>query len=413
MKQLSIKQNMLWNSLGSLINLGCTWLISVLIVRLSTDYYTAGVYSLAISVYGIFSAVGQYRMYTYQISDVTNENTTGEYFTFRLITAILSIVLSLFYAVVTCSPSTLLAIALYAVYKALCLCLDVLHACDQRNNRMDVLGISLALQGVVSLVLFAIVFCLTQSLELTLIGMTVGVALVGLFYTYPQTRAFGPIQVGITLQKAKYLFIHCLPIVLAALAASATGYVPRQYLAAVMGEEALGIYASVAAPVAIIQMGASYIYNPLMGYFAQRYAAKDRSGFIKIFLLATFAIVLIGIVCAIVLQVAGRFLLVLVYGDSIAEYTYLLIPLVFLAFLTGYQWFINDLLISLRNFKSTFVGSLLPLLTVLVAMVPAVKFLGMNGITFASMAACLVSIAYMIFSLFKQLKDYFDTAEND
>ena len=83
---LSIKKNMLWNSIGSLCNLGCQWLISVLIVRLSTGYDAAGIYSLGISTYNIFGSIAQYRMYTYQVSDVKNENTTGEYLTFRLIT---------------------------------------------------------------------------------------------------------------------------------------------------------------------------------------------------------------------------------------------------------------------------------------------------------------------------------------
>ena len=76
---LSIRANMAWNAIGSIVNLGCQWLISILVVRLSTGFDDAGLYSLAVAIFGVFSPISQYRMYTIQISDTTGENTLGEY----------------------------------------------------------------------------------------------------------------------------------------------------------------------------------------------------------------------------------------------------------------------------------------------------------------------------------------------
>ena len=76
-KPLSIKQNMLWNSFGSITYLACQWLITILVVRLSSGYEAAGTLSLAMSVYNIFAPFAIYRMYTYQVSDVKRENTVG------------------------------------------------------------------------------------------------------------------------------------------------------------------------------------------------------------------------------------------------------------------------------------------------------------------------------------------------
>ncbi len=55
-KTLSVKQNMVWNMVGSAIGLACQWAISIIVVRLATDMESAGLYSLAVSVYGIFFA---------------------------------------------------------------------------------------------------------------------------------------------------------------------------------------------------------------------------------------------------------------------------------------------------------------------------------------------------------------------
>ena len=102
---LSMKRNMLWNSAGSFTNLLAQWLITVLVVRIASGYDAAGLYSLAVSVYGIFAPVAQYRMYTYQISDTRHENTVGEYFTLRVITNGIALVACFGYALLTCPLS--------------------------------------------------------------------------------------------------------------------------------------------------------------------------------------------------------------------------------------------------------------------------------------------------------------------
>lgn len=43
----------------------------------------------------------------------------------------------------------------------------------------------------------------------------------------------------------------------------------------------------------------------------------------------------------------------------------------FCAIITGVTWFVNDLLIALRNFRCTFIGSMVALGVSLAAMVPA------------------------------------------
>ncbi len=408
---LSIRRNMLWNSAGSLTNLGCQWLITILIVRLSDGYDAAGVYSLAMSVYGIFSQLAQYRTYTYQVSDVSGENSTGEYLAFRVFTCVVAMAFTMGYALLTCRPETLLAIFLYALYKMASLVIDVLHASDQQAHRMDYIGISLALQGVASVALFVLVFTTTHSLELTLLAMTLGIAVIGMAYDLPRSRRLTDIVPRISTEKARYLLVRCAPVVVAGIACSAAPSVPRQYLSSVMGDAALGIYASVAAPVALIQMGASYIYNPLLGYFSERFAARDARGFLRLLATAFLGIVAVGAVCAIGLEVLGAPLLSLVYGENIVEHLYLLQPLVFCAVVTGLMWFVNDLLIALRGFRATLVGSLVALAVSLLVMVPAVGALGMNGVTVANVLSCLSSAALMLVSLFWLVRAQFKGGE--
>lgn len=401
---LSMKRNMLWNSAGSFTNLLAQWLITVLVVRIASGYDAAGLYSLAVSVYGIFAPVAQYRMYTYQISDTRHENTVGEYFTLRVITNGIALVACFGYALLTCPLSAVPAIMLYGLFKSAALLIDVFHACDQRHYRMDYIGISLAMQGVSSLAIFALAFSLTQNLEITLALMSLALLVIGLVYDMPRSNGFEKLRLGITWRKTRYLLLKCLPIVIGALAMAAAVSAPRQYLFDAMGEAALGIYASVAAPVAIIQTGASYIYYPLIGYFADYYDRGEKRKLMGLLLRVTGGIALVGVVCAVLLELFGAPLLELFFANGIGQYAYLLIPMIASAMITAYVWFLNDLLIAVRDFRGNLIGSIVPLVVALVCMVPFVQWWGMNGVSFTAIASYLAAAVSMGASFLACLK---------
>lgn len=403
-KPLSMKRNMVWNTAGSMTSLVCQWLITVLVVRIAGGYEAAGVYSLAVSVFGIFSPVAQYRMYTYQISDTRGENTMGEYFTFRLLTDGIALVGCLAYALATCSLDAVPTIMIFGIYKSVSLLLDVLHACEQRHRRMDYLGISMILQGLSSLGLFALMFWLTKDLNVTLVVMTLGYVLIGVFYDLPRSQQFEKLKLGIPIPKAWHLLTYCAPIVVGALLVAAASSVPRQYLAFDMGEASLGIYASVAAPVAVVQNGASYVYYPLIGYFADYYAERNHRKLVGLFARVTGGITLVGILCAILLELFGVPLLELFFANNISEYAYLLTPMIVSAVIAAYLWFLSDLLIAIRDFRGNFVGNAVALVVSLVCMAPFVALWGMNGVSFTLAASSFVGALSMALSFALKLR---------
>ena len=145
-KQLSVKANMLWNSVGSMTYLACQWFVTIVVVRLSSGFDDAGLLSLAMSVVGIFSTFANFKMGTYQISDIKRENSLGEYMGFRCVTLVAAFVACMVYALFTCATYALVTIALFYAFKAIGLLIDILHCEDQVNRRMDYIGKSFMLQ---------------------------------------------------------------------------------------------------------------------------------------------------------------------------------------------------------------------------------------------------------------------------
>ena len=296
------------------------------------------------------------------------------------------------------------AIMLYGLFKSAALLIDVFHACDQRHYRMDYIGISLAMQGVSSLAIFALAFSLTQNLEITLALMSLALLVIGLVYDMPRSNGFEKLRLGITWRKTRYLLLKCLPIVIGALAMAAAVSAPRQYLFDAMGEATLGVYASVAAPVAIIQTGASYIYYPLIGYFADYYDRGEKRKLIGLLLRVTGGIALVGVACAVLLELFGAPILEMFFANNIGQYAYLLVPMIVSAMITAYVWFLNDLLIAVRDFRGNLIGSIVPLVVALACMVPFVQWWGMNGVSFTAIASYLAAAVSMGASFLACLK---------
>lgn len=403
-KPLSIKANMIWNSIGSLFYLGCQWLMTVLIVRLSSGYDDAGLLSLAMSVVGVFGTFANYKMGTYQISDIKHENDLGEYFGFRCMTLSAAFVACMVYAFVTCPPNAWVTVALFFIYKAVGLLIDVLHGLDQQNRRMDYIGKSFMMQGVALLLGFTAAYVLTRNLDIAIVAMTVLALLVLFLFDIPKANQFEKLTIRISRSKAFFFLKTSFPAVLASLAASALFTIPKQYLYFVFGDASLGIYSSVAAPALIIQMGAVYLYGPLLDIFPKLYFSGDRKGFRGLLAKTIIGIAAVGVVCAAVLEFVGAWALQLLFGESIAPYVYLLQPIILSTAMTAYLWFFGDLLITLRDFRGYFIGNVVAFLVVIPLSFVCVNAWDMNGVSFAGVAACFVGVCVLLAFLFKRLR---------
>lgn len=392
---LSMRENMLWNSAGSITYLACQWLVTVLIVRLSDGYNAAGLLSLASSVTGTFGTFANYKMGVYQISDIKHENTTSEYLGFRLITLGGSFIACIIYSLITCPLSSILTITLYFIFKAVGLVIDIMHGLDQVNRRMDFIGKSFILQGVSTLAAFTVVFGLTQSLDLAIMAMIAAAFGVLFLFDLPHSRTFESYGVHITAKKTFYLLKRSFSAVLASLACSAIYTAPKQLLLVMVSDAALGIYSSAAAPALVVQMGATYLYAPLLDVFARHHYERNKQEMLRLLKRTALGVIAIGIVCYIGAGLLGEWALCLLFGESIRPYAYLLQPVVVTSVATAFLWFFGDLLVALRSFRGYFLGNAIALASVVPLGVFCIQQWGMNGVSFAATAASFIGAATM------------------
>lgn len=392
-KQLSIKQNMLWNTSGSLAYLVCQWLITVLVVRLSDGYDAAGVLALGMAVSNIFSPIGYFKVRAFQVSDLNEEYSAGQYLAFRLLSTTVAFVCMTVYAAASCANDSIPAVVAYCVYSCVPIIADVYHGAAQQKNRLDVAGKDLTARGILSLAAFYVGMAVTHSLLVSLAAMTLVTGAVVLFYLPRSLKhIIGPYSLDFKRAKMMALFTACLPAAVALVFAGSIPAIPRQVLGAMFGASALGAYASVASPVVVVQMGAQYIYSPLLSSFAQCYLAKDTSGFLRLFAKVFVAIIVLAAVSLIGFACLGEWVLGLIYGDSIRAFSYLLLPLVCCTIYTAFLWFLGDLLVVVRDMKGNLACFSAAFVVCAACSYPMLAVFGLNGASYATMAGLIVGM---------------------
>lgn len=394
---LSTGKNIMWNSAGSMIRLACNWLITVLVIRLSHGFDAGGVLALAMSVANLVNPFADFRLRTIQVTDVHDDHTSGEYIGLRMLTTASAYLVGIIYAFLTCAPSALPAIALYLVQALSATFIEASHAICQRHSRMDYIGISYALQGVSNLLAFSLILNMTNTLEFAVLGMAVSTFAVGIIYSFPAAASFEPIAPSIKPAAAIKTLATLFPLVLAQVASSAVLTVPKQFLALEFGDAALGIYSAIAAPTVIVQMGASYLYTPMIRIFAERFNEDKRSA-LKLLRNVMLGIVGILMVASLGFLIAGEPVLVLIFGERIRGNISLIQPALVCTFATAIGWFLNDLLLSLRDYKASFLGNAIAAGVALLVTRPFVMLWQQNGVSLVGICAYATgAIVLMLF----------------
>jgi len=401
---VSIKSNLIWNSAGSTVYLALQWIITILVVRLSSGYDAAGQLSLAMSFAALFAPVALYKIRAYQISDVKHEFSSGEYVGFRIVTIGFSFIIVFFYALVVSNLSSIPVIVFFLLVKAVEVFVDVLHGVDQFYNRMDYIGQSLIIRGILSFLSFCLVLYYSNSVALAILSMFVVTFPVAILFDWRKSKQFENLKPVISFHVINSLSRVCLPSVLALFFSTAVVALPRQYLSYKFGDVPLGVYASVSNPLLLIQMGSSYLYQPFIVSLSKLFYGCAISAFKRQLSRISFGILAIAVVLSLFFLILGENVMVRLYGESISSGMYLMYPLLICTLLTAFVWFFSDVLILVRNLKGNLIGSLAGFVIMIPLTLLLVYYFDLNGASFAIIVAYFVTILIQLRYLVRTIR---------
>ena len=405
-KQLTIKQNVAWNTVGCLLYQGCQWLTTVIVVLLSQSYENSGTLAFAMATGNVFFAIATYSVRTFQVSDVNNRFSSHDYVAFRFVTIGLAFVSSGLYTVWVSTDSWVaIATTVYLLFKADEAFTNVLYAIDQKALRMDYIGISQAIRGIASITAFSLGLYIANNLLVAIIGMFVCCGLVTLAYDIPHSRKISGLSPRINGGTVKNLFVTCTPIVVSTLLYGLIATLARQWFGVRFGTEALGVYAAVATPCVLVQAVASYLYNPFLVPLAQYWNDGQRKSLLSLLRKLGIAMLAVSFVCLSFAIALGPQALEAIYGDSISEAGWLVTPAMFAACMMAIASFLTDFFVVVRKFAVANGINAIALSVCVASMNICFDFWYMNGINIVIAVSFIVGSVFGLFKMRQVMKD--------
>lgn len=389
---LSVKQNMLWNTIGCLIYQGCLWAITILVVTLS-GYTNSGYLAFAMAMGNIFFPLATYNVRTYQVSDIKSEFSSGNYIAFRIITIAIALVVVIAYVLFSTPSSELIFATLaWMIFKSDEAFCNVYYGVDQKRGRMDFIGISQGVRGVCVIASFSLFLYFTQNINAAIVAMSISCICVTFFYDRRKALSLSDARISITREMVLGLFKACLPSMLTLLCYGAAPSIARQIYEGLDGTYLLGIYAAIATPTVLMQVAASYLYSPFIEPLSKARFNSNQS-YVKSTILKI--VLAIAGICAILFVASyfwGTDLLVLVFGKGIKQHGYVLPYTVLVAASIAAMGFFIEIMVIYRHLVIAFAANLSALAITAATAWFFIGAFGMNGVNYALTLAFILAI---------------------
>lgn len=320
---LNLRRNAAWALSGQLVSSACHWGGLIILGRLAGPE-VLGRYALALAVVAPIMQFGGLQMRQLQVADSTQRYRFEDYFAVRLVCTLCAGMVLLAIALLGYSWELGLPILLVALARGFESLSDVHYGLAQRHRRLDLVARSTVLRGGSGLLALATGYLLTGTLAGGLAGVAVAWGLVWLLLDRPMTRRWrGSLDSNrawqADLRRRLHLAWTALPLGVALLLVTLNPNVPRYFIEAAIGLEALGLFAAMAHFVVAGRMIINALCQAAMPRLADLYAAGDRVGFRDLLLRLMAFSLLPGLVGLAIALLFGRELLGLIYGPQFAE----------------------------------------------------------------------------------------------
>ena len=403
-----MRRNVLFNTAGSLLFYICQAAITLLVTALA-GAEANGLLATGMTIANVCLSAASYGMRTFQVSDLSGKYTDRSYLLSRYITLTAAGLGCLVFSFVNSySAEQRWVIFLYTGYRLIESWSDVWHGYLQKAERIDIVGISFGVRGIVTALSVTLGLLLTKDLVLTLAVLFALNAAYVLVVDIPLARRRADFaRTGGAGVKA--LLLECLPLAVYAFLNTTIASVPRYYCERILGSVKLGYFNNVFLPVMILQVAVIYLFVPFITTFAHLWTDRNGKGFYKGLRLLGAALVALWIAGTIGVALLGRWGLSILYPTTpeVLDYAPLLQPLVLATVCTVAATVLCHLLTIAREMRGLILGNLAGLAAALLASQPLLRAFDVYGAAWATILGIGVqAIALLAFLLVRCKKQF-------
>lgn len=381
-----MKKNFMWNMFGATIYSFISFFLVIIITRIN-GIEDAGIFTLTFSIACVLYVVGIYYGRAYQVTD--NEYSNSIFINNRIFTCILMLLISIIIAII-CRFSLYksLVLVLLTSYKLLEAFAESLYAIIQKNNQLHLVGKSMTLKTISSVIIFLIVDYLTHNLIISIVSILCINIIILVFFDLKKVNLTKLEKFD--CEKNKQLLklgFNTFAFTLLSIFVVNTS----KYGMSVKSDELQGIFGIIIMPATVMSLFTQFIIHPYLNELNNCIIDRRYDRFKSIVFKMLAIVSLVIILTILLLAIIGIPILEIIYGISLIKYYNAFIFIMIGSFFYGVSTLISYILITIRK---TFSQLIILLMTSIFSIV-------ITYILICNYSIGGASIAYLLTMLFE------------
>lgn len=403
---LSLLNRAKWLLGGNIIFAFSQWLMLIFFSRMS-DPTQLGYYSYALAVTAPIFLLSNLQLRPLLVADLNTSKSFSfsQYFSLRIITIVLAIVVSLFF-ISGNTTFSIVVLTLVVLIKASEAFSDIIYAYYNASKKTAFISKSLTIKSLLVIISSFLVLYFTNNIIYSLIATLCGYILVLIFLDFRKNLDYIK-NIKILDRDFKAIVFSGLPLGIAVMLVSLQTNIPRYFLEYYSSIEFVGIYTIFYYFLVIGGIIINSVCQYLSPYFSEYYQTLNTNKLKAIIIQAFFISLILGLIGLLISLPLHKFIIQTIYGDSYVEYSYLL-PYIMLAAVFSYLSVVSGyLLTSLKMLKIQMpVFILLAFLTLLYSyvLIPSYGLLGAAYTTILSAATQFLVTSIIVLKRIREIE---------
>ena len=399
------RRTYIWNLCSSMIY-SIQSAILLLIVTRAGGLVEAGVFTIIYTFTQMLASLGSYSMRNYQVSDIKKEYQFSQYYTSRLVTCVIMVLVCIIFAVYKHNGAEYFLVVLcFSFYRFTDGIEDVYHGEVQKSGRLDAASVAQTIRITLSIVAFSACYICTKNLLLSSCVLMILSLLLMCYFNNKLKKRFCDIVPKINFDGVIRLLFSCFPIFLGAIMYNYLVNAPKYSIDRNLGEEVQTVFNILFTPVFVINILSIFIFKPMVKKMGEWWNERK----IRIFtvLVRKQTLIIIGLTAGVV--ICGYFLgcpvLSLVYGVKLKGYEIYFAELLMFGGVSALSTFYSVILTVMRKQYFIIFGYAIALCTNIIFTDKMVKDVGIKGAGYAYglimgsvlafFAVCVISIVIL------------------
>jgi len=383
---LSIKSNFFWTWFGNAIYLSTQWVLLVIIAKMGNSTLV-GDFSLGLAVSAPIFIFFQMQLRQTLVTDIKGEYAFPDYWYARVILTIISFFTVFVFSIFSGFSGKMLLIILFiSLSKSFENLSDLIHGKFQKFHRMDFIAISMISRGLLTMLIFGVVFYFTRDLTNSVMGMAIVWAAICILFDMRYSRFFreeSEKDHSWNFSKFRNLVWFALPLSVSSGLTSLCGNIPRYFLEYFSGRDAVGHFSVAVAPLTFTTMLQGAIAQAVMAKAACHFQNREINDFLRLSRKTTLAFFVTAVGMTSIFWIFGKEIISILFSK---EYQFLLPALLVMSLgnvLNCFAVLGSLVLVGGRMFKLQLAGIVFSVSVLIVACFFLVEKFGVLGAAWA------------------------------